>query len=345
MKAAVVVEAGRIKIMELPDPEPGPYQAIVQVLACGFCNGTDMKIVEGLWPGLPGFPYILGHETVSRVAAVGSKVRHLAVGDRVLQARVEDYTKLGIGSAWGGFVEYALATDWQAMQEDGVPLPNPFFKTQQTVPTDMDVTDAVMLITMKEVYSALQSFGVPPGREVLICGDGPVGILMAFCAKTLGAGEVILSGHHDDRLALARQFGASVTINTRETALTEAVASRYPHGLPLVIDAVGHNPILQDGLDLLAPEGKIGVYGFSDRRAAMLDWSRAPVQWSLEYLVVPILERLLEAHAPLQEMILCGKVSPKEIVTHFTPLEETQQAYDLTCRREAVKAVVSVRHE
>jgi L-iditol 2-dehydrogenase len=99
---------------------------------------------------------------------------------------------------------------------------------------------------------------------------------MAFCTKTLGGGEVILSGHHDDRLALARQFGASVTINTRETALTEAVASRYPHGLPLVIDAVGHNPILQDGLDLLAPEGKIGVYGFSDRRAAMLDWSRAP---------------------------------------------------------------------
>jgi L-iditol 2-dehydrogenase len=255
---------------------------------------------------------------------------------------VEDYTKLAIGSAWGGFVEYALATDWQAMQEDGLPLPNPFFKTQQTVPTDMDVTDAVMLITMKEVYSALQSFGVPAGREVLICGDGPVGILMAFCAKASGAGEVILGGHHDDRLALARRFGASVTINTRETPLIEAVTSRYPHGLPLVIDAVGHNPILQDGLDLLAPEGKIGVYGFSDRQAAMLDWSRAPAQWSLEYLVVPILKRLLEAHAPLQELILSGKVSPKEIVTHFIPLEETQQAYDLTCRREAVKAVVTM---
>jgi L-iditol 2-dehydrogenase len=261
----------------------------------------------------------------------------------VLQARVEDYTKLGIGSAWGGFVEHALATDWQAMQEDGVPLSNPFFKTQQTVPMDMDITDAVMLITMKEVYSALQSFGVPAGREVLICGDGPVGILMAFCANALGAGEVILSGHYDNRLALARRFGASATINTRETTLTEAVAYKYPQGLPLVIDAVGYNPILQDGLDLLAPEGKVGVYGFSDRRAAMLDWSRAPVQWSLEYLVVPILARLLEAHDPLQEMILSGKVSPKEIVTHFIPLEETQQAYDLTRRREAVKAVVTTR--
>ena len=144
-----------------------------------------MKIVEGHWPGLPKFPYILGHETVSQVITIGKKVRHLIEGDLILQARVEDYPEYNIGNAWGGFVEYALATDWQAMLEDGEPLPNQFFKTQQLIPRDMDLHNAVMLITAKEVYSALQSFQVPVNREVLICGDGPVGIYHGICCQAV----------------------------------------------------------------------------------------------------------------------------------------------------------------
>jgi threonine dehydrogenase-like Zn-dependent dehydrogenase len=345
MKAAIVVEAGKVETWEIPEPEPGPYQALVEVLACGFCNGTDSKVVEGHWPGLPDFPYILGHETVSRVVSLGKKVRNLKIGQLVLQARVEGYAPKNIGTAWGGFVEYALATDWQAILDDGLPLPIPFFKTQQIVPADMNVLDAVMLITMKEVYSALESFGVPANREVLVCGDGPVGITIASVARQLGAAEVILCGHHSDRLELARKFGATQTINTKQGSLVKQLKEKYPAGIPLIIDAIGNNQIIQDGLDLVAPEGKIGVYGYSDQRQTSIDWSRAPVQWSIEYLVVPKLDRLLAAHDPLVGWIMNNRVAPKEMVTHVLPLQEAQKAYDLVKSREALKVVMDMQQK
>ena len=343
MKAAIVPEPGLIEIMTVPDPVPGPYEVLVETIGCGFCNGTDTKIVEGHWPGTDPMPYILGHEAVGKIVELGAKVRNLKLGDIIIQSRVEGYPDQGIGTAWGGFVEYSLASDWKTMLADGLRLPNPFLQAQQVVPQNMNPVDAMMLITAKEVYSALQGFNFRPGMDLLIFGDGPVGICMGMCARQMGAGKVILCGHHEDRLALAIENGASHVVNPRKTNLQEFVKSLAPDGLPLIVDAIGNNNTVQLGLKMIADEGHIGIYGYSDLRQAIFDWSESPVRWSIDYLVVPQLSRLVAAHDPLSEWIMHGQIQLGNLVTHQIPFDHISNAFDLIQSRKALKVFVNIR--
>ena len=77
MKAFVVHEDGRCAIEEIPTPSYGEYEALVTMISCGVCNGTDMKIIHKKFKGIDKYPAVLGHEGVGEVVALGAKVRHL----------------------------------------------------------------------------------------------------------------------------------------------------------------------------------------------------------------------------------------------------------------------------
>ena len=340
MKAALLVRTNHIEVHDIPEPRPGPYQCVARVLACGFCNGTDLKIMQGHWPGTDSMPLVLGHEAVAEVIFIGEKVRNLKQGDHVVQGRIESIPELGIGSAWGGFVEYVLVTDWQAMQADGEPIPFPFLMAQQSIPKDLDILDGVMLITLKEVASALQGFHMQTGKPMMIYGDGPVGLCMAMSARVMGASEVILCGHHDERLALAHELGVFLTINSAKQSVVDEIRQRYPKGLPLIVDAVGSASIVQESLAIVAEEGHIGMYGFDDGQKATLDWHAAPPRWSFDYLVVPSLPRFIALHDPIVEWIKEGKIHPRRLVTHQGSIDKVPELAKAVANRSAIKAVM-----
>ncbi len=83
MKALVVPQAGKLQLANIPPPEISPYDALVRIEACGICNSTDQKLIEGTMYWAPPFPITLGHEAVGTVIEVGAKVRKFKVGDRV----------------------------------------------------------------------------------------------------------------------------------------------------------------------------------------------------------------------------------------------------------------------
>ena len=123
MRGIFVVERNRLDILELPEPKPGPFDALVETKACGICNSTDAKILEGEFqPGT--YPILLGHESVGEVIRVGSEVRNFKVGDVVLRSRLEDeHVPLAGGrSRWGGFAEKALVTDAWAREGKDINL-------------------------------------------------------------------------------------------------------------------------------------------------------------------------------------------------------------------------------
>src|SRR4051812_48542207 len=84
MRAVAVMQPNQLKIVEVPDLTPGPYEARVKTEAACLCNMTDRKLIEGHFPGVETYPLLLGHETVGIVDAVGAKVRNFKVGDRVV---------------------------------------------------------------------------------------------------------------------------------------------------------------------------------------------------------------------------------------------------------------------
>ena len=117
MKGLFVLQPGQLSIEELPQPVPGPFQALVKTEACAICNSTDTKLMDGeFFPGT--WPLLLGHETVGRIVALGDRVRHFKLGDRVLRGNISDQqvNVPGGRSCWGGFAEYTLVTDvWRVM--------------------------------------------------------------------------------------------------------------------------------------------------------------------------------------------------------------------------------------
>ena len=86
MRAVAVLEPGKIDLVDIPRPSPGPYEALIKSEIAFICNATDRKVVQGHFPGMgpEAYPLILGHETVGRVVEVGAKVSSFKIGDRVL---------------------------------------------------------------------------------------------------------------------------------------------------------------------------------------------------------------------------------------------------------------------
>ena len=130
----------------------------------------------------------------------------------------------GIGSAWGAYAEFGVATDGRAMREDAHPDYDDFFLSQDVLPADMDPVEATLMITYKETLSGLQQFGVSANSSVLIFGDGPVAACLTRFAKLVGAGPVIVAGHHDDRLQIAKRMGADYIINSGKSNLNDFAA-------------------------------------------------------------------------------------------------------------------------
>ena len=84
MFAVAVIKPGKLQIVDVPEPTPGPYEARIRTEVACLCNATDRKLIEGHFPGVENYPLLLGHETVGIVDAVGEKVRGFKVGGRVV---------------------------------------------------------------------------------------------------------------------------------------------------------------------------------------------------------------------------------------------------------------------
>lgn len=337
MKAAVITKPGRLEIAEVPDPAPGPYQALVRMLACATCSATDLKIIDGKF-GPTDYPVILGHESVGEIIEVGERVLHLKEGNQVLRpCAVYPGEMLGeFSSGWGGFAKLALVTDREAQVADGLE-PTAYAGFQQVVPAEIGPADATMLITLKETLSWLQDLDLKPGDDVLVIGDGSVGLSFAHWAKVLGAATVAVAGHHDDRLARAFSIGADVAINTREQDLAEALQSaNAPAKFQVVIDCVGGSESLHQAMNHVAPGGTVSPYGTQPHERYAVDFARAGGSWKLQFAY----GGEGRAHEQMLDAVRLGLVEPSDYYSHEMPFEEIVEAFERLRSRDALKVVV-----
>jgi propanol-preferring alcohol dehydrogenase len=228
MKAAVVHEFGQpLSIDDVDRPEPGPDEILVRVQASGVCH-TDLHAAEGDWPVQPTLPLIPGHEGVGYVAGVGRNVRHVKEGDAVgvpwlysACGRCEHcrggweplcHQQENAGySVDGGYADYVVADpDYVGRLPD-----NPDFAAL-----------APILCAGVTTYKGLKMTEVRPGQWVLVSGIGGLGHLAVQYARAMGM-QVVAVDIADEKLALAEELGAAVTVNARTedpgAAVQEAV--------------------------------------------------------------------------------------------------------------------------
>ncbi|GAA4370517.1 S-(hydroxymethyl)mycothiol dehydrogenase [Paeniglutamicibacter cryotolerans] len=253
VKAVVVMaKDAPVELVTIVVPDPGPGEALVDILTCGVCH-TDLHYKHG---GIGDeFPYLLGHEATGVVSAIGDGVSEVAVGDRVIlnwravcgQCRacakgqpqycfntanatqkmtLEDGTELSPALGIGAFAEKTLVAAGQCTKVDD----------------DVDPA-AVGLLgcgVMAGIGAAMNTGEIKRGESVAVIGCGGVGIAAIAGAKLAGATTIVAVDIDDEKLEMAKKIGATHTVNSRKE---DAVAGIQSHtkgfGADVVIEAVG----------------------------------------------------------------------------------------------------------
>ena len=343
MRAVVVTKPGQVEIAELPIPEVGPYQVRVKTEAACLCNATDGKLVAGHFPGVDTYPLVLGHESVGIVDKVGEKVRNFKMGDRVVGGLLFDFGVDGYGSGWGGFCEYTLANDHDAMVEDGVADEAngwvEVYEIQRFVDSDIPVEDALMLCTWREVYGGIDDFQLKAGDDILIFGAGPVGLSFIKFCKILGINYIGLVDPLPHKREKGLAMGADEVFAPDDPKLATIVEDRGKK-FDAIIDAVGSPRIINNALPLVKMGGSVCVYGVIANDAFTLEKGKGPYNFNLFIHQWPTRRREKEAQGPLCDWIRQKKITAAEFITHEYPVEEVAQAMQAVKEGTVLKAVL-----
>jgi threonine dehydrogenase-like Zn-dependent dehydrogenase len=339
MKTLVVDRDGKLSVEECPMPDFGPCDALVRTISCGICNGTDSKLIHRTFKGFPEdrYPIMLGHEAVGEVVAIGASVTGYRVGDIVLLPFAGPLG--GFGCGWGAFSEYGVVSDVAAYEADGLPVPECAY-AQTVVPKEIDPVKAAMIVTLREVLSAIRRFGIGENDDVAVFGCGPVGLTFVSFLSMLGARKVIALDIVPEKLRDAAARGADFVFDAREPDITAKVRAICPDGVGYVIDAVGVLPVINQAMPLLKDQGSICCYGISENTTFEVDWTCAPYNWQLRFQQFPSKLEEGMVNAQILEWIAQGKIDLDDYISDIVDFKDILPAFERVEARQIAKKCI-----
>ena len=343
MRTLVVDKEGKLEVREIPKPSYTSKQALVKTISCGICNGTDAKLIHRTFKGveLDQYPLMLGHEAVGEVVEIGSEVKGYKVGDKVLLPFVDPDENLypGLGSAWGGYSEYAVVHDALAYGEGQAPE---CAYAQTVLPDYVDPVDAAMIVTLREVLSSIKRFGIKENNSVAVFGCGPVGLTFIRFMSILGVHPIIAFDVVDDKIEEALSKGADYAFNSKKCDPKEEIRKICPDGVQFVLDAVGMLPLINQSMEYVCDSGKMCCYGIAPQCSMELDWSKAPYNWQLHFQQFPSKVEEGEANNQVLAWIKSGIIDLKDYISDYFEFENILEAFEKLERREIRKKGIIV---
>jgi alcohol dehydrogenase len=344
MKALVYNGPGKCSWEEKPKPEvQAPTDVIVRITKTTIC-GTDLHILKGDVASVKG-GRILGHEGVGVVEAVGSAVSGFKARDRVLISCITscgrcDACKKGMYSHCesGGWI---LGNTIDGTQAEYVRIPYAD-NSLYAVPKGVDEDALVMLsdILPTGFECGVLNGTVKPGDKVAIVGAGPVGLAALLTAQFYSPAELILIDLDENRLAVAKTFGATATVNSGDGKAVEKVMGLTGNkGVDVAIEAVGIPGTFDICQEIVAAGGHIANVGVHGK----------PVSLKLEKLWahnITLTTRLVDTVTTpmLLKTVVAGKLQAKKLITHHFRLDELMKAYDTfgnAAKEKALKVLLT----
>lgn len=340
MRGVVVTSAGHVALArDIPMPVLQDYQSLVRIHTCGFCNGTDMQIINGTITeaeGLMPFPTILGHEGACEVIEIGNKVRHVFSGDRFIYPDTPKWCG-PYSCTFGTMAEYSVVYDRQAMLEDGVaPELIPTDNRCCKFPNDISFEDGAVLLSLLECISAVHNFRLGADMDILIYGAGPMGMGVANYLRILGARVVLVDGVQERLDYAQKNFGIERIVNFN----TMELADLYPkQSFDAVIDLVGSSKVLLEGTAYLRQGGKLCSMGVLKKTDSTLNLALLQNNTCLHMLNFPYLR--MTYMDELIGMIHNGILNPRLFYSHVLPAEQISDCVELIRSKRALKVVIS----
>jgi threonine dehydrogenase-like Zn-dependent dehydrogenase len=342
MRGTVMHAAGDVRIENVPDPTiQEPTDAVIRVAHASIC-GSDLWPYKTLQPS--DGARVMGHEAIGVVEEIGGEVRTVKIGDVVVMPfAFSDGTcvfceeGLQTECIHGGFFGNA---EVPGAQSEAVRIPQAD-GTLYVLPVGED--DALMpsLLTLSDVmgtgHHAAVVARVGPGKSVGVVGDGAVGLCAVIAAKRLGAEQIIIMGRHEDRIALAREFGATDVVSERGSEAVERVQELTDgHGVDTVLECVGLDQSMETAIEIARPGGAVGRVGVPQHESMpgaepsffknlTIGGGPAPARAYIEELLPDVLE---------------GRIEPGRVFDRVVDLDGVPEGYRAMNDRESIKVLV-----
>jgi len=343
MKAVVKYDnvAGATELREVPVPDIGPDDVLVNVSYMGIC-GSDPHIHHQKFAFPVGVPLILGHEFSGIIEKIGQNVVGFRIGDRVTAETHAEYCGKCILCRTNNYhicrdrKGFGFGVDGAFAQYVRVPS-----RILHKVPDNVNLKEAALTEPFCVAYSALvKNTNIRSGDMVVVIGPGPIGILCIKVASMMGATDIIAVGTEgdDQRMEIAREFGATHTINSsKEDPVSLVMSMRDGYGADVVVDTAGFSPTLKLSLDVVRPNGQITKLG----------WGPGPVGFSLDQIIAKAvtLKGTFSHNWDIWEKCLLlmsqRKIDLNRLITHEFTIEEWDKAFKLIEEKKALKVILT----
>jgi threonine 3-dehydrogenase len=337
MRALVKRQAGKgIWMEQVPVPAPGPNEVLIRVEKAAIC-GTDLHIY--LWdewsqrtiqPGL-----VIGHEFVGHVAALGPGVSGYEVGQRV---SAEGHIVCGhCRNCRGGRQHLCPNTVGIGVNRDGafaeyvvMPATN-LWPIPDGIPSEL----AAFFDPYGNAAHCALEFDVV-GEDVLITGAGPIGIIAAGICRHIGARHVVVTDLNDYRLGMAKDMGATRTVNVGRESIADAMQDLGIDGFDVGLEMSGAPRAFNDMLGAMYHGGKVALLGILPKGAG-IDWDRIIFKGLTVQGIYG--RRMYETWYKMTQLVLGGFPLHK-VLTHRLPADEFQQGFELMESGESGKVVL-----
>lgn len=339
---SVVLHAqGDLRLENLPVPEPGPNEVLLQMHSVGIC-GSDVHYWQHGRIGdfVLTKPMVLGHEASGTVVKVGSAVKHLKEGDRVaiepgVPREMDEFFKSGQYNLSPTIFFCATPPDDGNLCRYYKHSANFCYK----LPDNVTFEEGALIEPLSVGIHACRRGGVRLGSTVLICGAGPIGLVTLLAAKAMGASQVIITDLSPDRLSKAKELGADFQLTVKRAdspqQLAKSVEDMLGAQADVTIECTGAESCVQTAIYATRSGGVVVLVGHGPEMVTIPLINAATREVDIRGVF-----RYCNTWPMAISMLASGKVNVKPLVTHRFPLEQALQAFETTRQGIGIKVML-----
>jgi 2-desacetyl-2-hydroxyethyl bacteriochlorophyllide A dehydrogenase len=344
MQAVLITGPGEAHLAEMDIPAIGPEDVLIRSRAVGIC-GSDVELYQGTRPtGFYRYPIVPGHEWAGEIVAVGERVHTLLPGDKVV---VEGFLSCGIcrncrngltNLCEAGYDEIGFTRSGGMAEYVSV-----LARLVHILPAGASFEEAALLEPVSVVAHAFLRAQPQPGSSVVVIGDGNIGLLAVQVARLFSPNFIVLLGSHNERLAKARQLGATHTVNLREADAAPLIQTLTGgQGADLIFEGGSRPAGIEQAVGLARRGGVVLLEGIAGAGARL---SLESDTFVLKHLTVHgIFGANSAAWSYAVQLFRAGLLNLAPLITHRFALADHQKALDTIVDRQSGALKVLLIH-